>query len=145
MKITEKQEQNFWKRVHKSDTGCWEWTGCKCHGYGYVGMNGKNHRVHRIAYILTHGGIPDGLVPDHLCKNKACVNPAHLELVTIKENTMRGDGPTAQNAKKTHCPQGHEYTPENTHLTKDNFRQCKECSRRRAREYYYRRKSLGTE
>jgi hypothetical protein len=99
-------QERFWARVVKTDS-CWNWTGCKCHGYGYFGVNGKGVRVHRFAFELLKGSIPEGKVIDHLCRNRACVNPAHLELVDQKTNNARGVGISANNARKTHCKRGH--------------------------------------
>ena len=106
----------FWEKVHKSDDGCWEWVACKNYGYGIFRDRSRQKSInaHRIAYELTVGPIPDGMQVDHLCRNRGCVNPAHLEVVTQTENLMRGDGPAARNARKTHCKRGHEFTPDNT-------------------------------
>ena len=95
--------------------GCWEWTGAKgrC-GYGHMNINGVTRVAHRIGYELLVGQIPGGMTLDHLCRNRACVRPDHLSPATHRDNTLRGDGPTAQNSRKTHCPRGHEYTSENT-------------------------------
>jgi hypothetical protein len=110
-------DKRFWAKVQKTD-GCWLWTGALASGYGYFGRmtpNGpKNFLAHRIAYEQLVGLIPAGLVIDHLCRNRRCVNPAHMEPVTIRENLLRGESPPAQNARRTHCKYGHEYTKENT-------------------------------
>lgn len=102
---------------------------------------GKTHggRVaHKFAYQYVIGLIPDGLTLDHLCTVRHCVNPAHLEPVTMKENLMRGNGFGAKNARKTHCHRGHEFTPENT-LTINGRRVCRPCNRLRLRERYAKR------
>lgn len=84
-------EADFWARVDKSD-GCWEWKAAlTLAGYGKVQLpSGKTGAAHRLAYERVNGPIPEGLVIDHLCRNKKCVRPDHLEAVTVKENTVRG-------------------------------------------------------
>lgn len=81
------------KRYEEQDLGfdspCWIWRGCKCHGYGYIGLDGKLKRAHRVYYEYFGGKIPEGKVIDHLCMNKACVNPDHLEPVSPRENRVR--------------------------------------------------------
>ena len=101
--------ERFWSKVEKT-VGCWIWKGRKtARGYGEFWMNSDRGIIpaHRAAYELIVGKVPDGLTLDHLCKNKACVNPDHLEPVTNRENLLRGGGTTSINAKKTHCPKGH--------------------------------------
>jgi hypothetical protein len=114
---------------------CWEWKG-RLNGSGYGTVNNvyrhkpRNVLVHRFMYEMAVGPIPSELQIDHLCRNRACGNPKHMELVTSRENTLRGDGPTAKNTRKTHCPRGHEYTPENTYTPPGtNHRYCKTCKR----------------
>ena len=87
-----------------------------------------------MAYELFIGPIPDGLTIDHLCRNPNCVNPTHLEPVTMWENLMRGDTLTARKAAQTHCVHGHEFTPENTYVKANGCRLCKACARDRVRE-----------
>lgn len=103
--------QRFWARVvmipfHE----CWEWTGPRNGQYGQLSYENGNIRAHRAAYELFVGPIPDGLSLDHLCRNTMCVNPSHLEPVTHRENVLRGISVIADNARKTHCPLGHELT-----------------------------------
>jgi len=110
----------FWERVDKSagPDGCWEWDGRKnIGGYGMVHWKGKRPVVHRVAYELLVGPIPDGLTLDHLCRNPGCCNPAHLEPVTMRENILRGTQIAAQNAAKTHCKRGHPFDEANTERT----------------------------
>ena len=115
-------------RIRASETGCLEWTGTVANGYGTIKHGGRNHRAHRLIYSLVVGPIPEGLVIDHLCRNKRCVNPAHLEAVTVRENTLRGVGPTAQNMAKTHCLRGHPFSDANTRWD-GRGRVCRECHR----------------
>ncbi len=82
-------EQRFWDKVTKTDT-CWFWTGAKRTGYGMYFLNGSNSSAHRLSYIESKGEIPDGKILDHICMNRHCVNPAHLEAVDYSENTARG-------------------------------------------------------
>lgn len=110
--------------------GCWIWNGYLTYqGYGAVMVDGKTHRAHRYYWSLLRGPIEKELVIDHLCRNKRCVNPEHLEPVTVQVNTLRGDGPTAKNAQKTHCKNGHPLAGDNLYLRggKQNERACRLC------------------
>lgn len=129
-----------WSRVrvklrHDPHTGCHVYAGATRNGYGMTHeiRNGKrvNVPVHRVAYEAAKGPIPEGLHIDHLCRNRACCNPDHLEAVTKRVNTLRGVGPTAQNSAKTHCKWGHEFTPENTRQRKGG-RECLACKEARS-------------
>jgi hypothetical protein len=135
--------ERFWSKVVVRPSGCWEWQGSLIsQGYGSfgIGPTGRGVRVHRFAYELLRERIPDGLTLDHLCRNRACCNPNHLEPVTNTENVLRGVGLTAQNARKTHCMRGHEFTPENTtHF--QNRRRCRVCLRQA--QYAYMRRKRG--
>lgn len=122
----------FWSKVQRDDE-CWSWTACVLStGYGQFSYRdgAASHRrlAHRMAYELHKGSIPDGLCLDHLCRNRKCVNPDHLEPVTIRENLLRGNTFAAHNAAKTVCKHGHPFTPENT-LRQRRGRLCRECSR----------------
>lgn len=115
------------------ESGCWDWVGTiQALGYGHVKVVGQRRRIysHRYIYEEMVGPVPAGLTLDHLCHNRRCVNPAHLEPVSQRENILRGGGPTAANARKTHCKNGHEFTPENTH-TRKTGRACRACLRDR--------------
>jgi len=125
----------FWSQVDKTDN-CWNWIGAKHEqGYGLIKSGETSLRAHRISVLMSGREIPDGCNVDHLCKNTSCVNPDHLEVVTPKENTLRGEGITAKNAKKTHCVHGHEFTEESTKVRKNDdgsiSRVCLMCQRSR--------------
>lgn len=113
--------------IPESNTGCWIWTGTVLNtGYGQFWDGQKKQLAHRFSYRLYKGEIPKNLCIDHLCRNRWCVNPEHMELVTVGENVLRGIGITARNKIKTHCSQGHKYTNKSTHWYK-NERVCKNC------------------
>ena len=112
---------------------CWNWTaGRNSHGYGGFFLNGKMYHAHRIMHVLTTGKpIPQKMHVDHLCRNTQCINPKHLEVVTHRENILRGHNVASRNAVKTHCPSGHEYNERNTYVDKLNRRYCRICRKQR--------------
>lgn len=113
------------------ESGCWLWIGETSEGgYGRVRWYGQRKMAHRLSYELLVGAIPDGLQLDHLCRVRNCINPEHLEAVTPRENLIRGTGFVAENAAKTHCPQGHPYAGENLAVY-DGYRArwCRTCKR----------------
>jgi len=110
-------------------TPCWMWAACKGpDGYGQVGWRGKKFRAHRLVFELLADPIPPGLHIDHLCRVSRCVNPAHLEPVTNRENCRRGRGGWA-NSTKTRCPRGHEYAGANLYVRPSGRRECRACNR----------------
>lgn len=140
-------EARFWRGIEISDDGCWEWQGWLTpEGYGYIGLDGRTVPVHRYSYELLVRPIAEGLTIDHLCRNRRCVNPNHLEPVTERVNTLRGTSPSARYAARTHCARGHEYTAENTKIRRGKnggagSRICRAC----ARLYHIRRRQRVTE
>lgn len=147
--LGERDARRFWSKVHKQgpivpghpELGrCWLRQGSLlASGYAQFHIKLTDGRwsstvAHRIAYELEIGSIPDDMVLDHLCRNRACVNPAHVEPVTDLVNILRGRGWSGRNARKTHCPRGHPYNEKNTYLGKRNMRQCRACDTEKHRE-----------
>lgn len=134
-------EERLFSRVEKTET-CWLWVGCKgSNGYAVSAHAGRwRGCVHRWFYEHYKGEIPEGLVIDHLCRVRHCVNPDHLEAVTFKENVMRGVGVSVKMAEKTHCDYGHPLEGENLKLYKGVERRCRICLRRRDNEYHERKR-----
>lgn len=126
----------FWGAVRKGgEHECWPWVGGRTKdGYGHFCPNGPKEYVHRFSYELHVGPIPSGKQIDHLCRNRRCVNPAHLEAVTKRVNWERGEASSARNRRKTHCIYGHAFTPDNTYRDAQGNRSCRICGRRANRE-----------
>ena len=118
----------FWAKVQQTES-CWLWTAARDHrGYGEFRVElppARPAKAHRFAYETLIGPIPDGLELDHLCRVRNCVNPEHLEPVTGRVNTLRGESPAAQNARKTHCVRGHELPLRQE--TKGRRKRCSQC------------------
>ena len=108
-------EERIWQRFEVDrQTGCWNWTGAISAGsYGSIYYEGRMQKAHRVIWRLERGEIPDGLQIDHLCRNRRCINPDHLEVVTQSEN-LRRSPLMDRNSHRTHCIRGHEFTEENT-------------------------------
>jgi hypothetical protein len=107
-------------------TGCWNWTAGKFpSGYGALYVNGSNRPAHRVGYELVHGPIGEGFHLDHLCRNRGCVNPDHLEPVTIRENILRGSSPSALTSVGDMCRKGHSM--DDSFIRSNGKRQCRSC------------------
>ena len=125
-------QDRFWAKVAFSQAGCWEWIGAKTGtGYGNFKAYGRYWPSHRFAYTELVGPLPShdprGYELDHLCRNRSCVRPAHLELVLHRQNVLRGVGLSAMHAKKTHCPQGHPLSGDNLQVYLGRTRLCRAC------------------
>jgi hypothetical protein len=139
-------ENRFFERVVKSSTGCWLWTGkIDPYGYGHFSLGYKvSQRAHRWSYEHFCKSIPEGLVIDHLCRVKNCVNPEHLEPVTIRINTLRGIGVAAQKARQTHCVLGHPLDENNTFYRSNGWRGCRICRYNRDKKAVLKRRTVAT-
>lgn len=134
-------EDRFWAKVIATDS-CWYWTGATTNGYGSFQWRGNASPAHRFAYELLVGPIPDGLQLDHLCRMRACVNPAHLEPVTQRENLLRGNGWSGRHARQMSCKHGHPFTAENIYSPPRGGRQCRMCMHAKKQRQRMRRREL---
>lgn len=129
-------QDRFWPKVEKTAT-CWLWAAAKLpSGYGIFTIERVNQYAHRVAWEWLRGPIPFGLDIDHLCRVRNCVNPDHLEPVTRRVNLLRGKTIVSAQAQRTHCPNGHEYTEENT-VKWNRHRSCRICTNQRLQKYTY--------
>jgi hypothetical protein len=140
--------ERFMSKVNKTDT-CWLWkAGLNHKQYGQfsITLNGwtKTYRAHRFIYEYFNGPIPEGMLVCHSCDVPGCVNPDHLWLGTVSDNAIDAVNKKRHGmTKKTHCPRGHEYTPENTYRRANRAsasRECRKCRRIKNQEYYEKRK-----
>lgn len=135
------ESKRFWASIIRKTGGCWEWQGPTCgtnNNYGRFHSHGKKIMAHRFAYMELVGDIPNGYEIDHLCRNPSCVNPNHLEVVTRRENILRGLLPEIMRQRqldKTHCPKGHPYDETNTYITPRGKRDCRLCHIEALRRY----------
>jgi hypothetical protein len=132
--INESTQARFWAKV-SLQSGCWPWTAYIAPtGYGMFCLNRRMTYAHRVAYEIVNGPIPEGLQIDHLCRVRHCVNPAHLEAVTQRENMARGAAGPAGGPRRTTCKRGHDLTdPANIYTRRDGGHMCHPCHLDRAR------------
>jgi hypothetical protein len=134
VQLDERTASRFWRKVERgAPDACWSWTGTRhSKGYGSFSLHGRQVLAHRVAWQAVRGPIPSGLVVDHLCQQPLCQNPLHMALVTAGENVLRGRGPTAVNARRSHCPAGHVYDGRGWR----GERRCLACQRAACRRWW---------
>lgn len=137
----------FWQKVSKGQPSeCWIWTAAQSgDGYGRFYAGGRLHNAHRVSVLLAGQDIPDGMVVDHLCRNRLCVNPSHLRVVTNEDN-LKAEGSLAAAriaSEKTHCKRGHALNGDNLRISSKGRRRCLACHAILTSEYYRRQKELG--
>ena len=129
------------KADYDAATDCWNWLGSlNKDGYGRICINYVDYLAHRLSFKLHIGNIEDGKELDHLCRNRRCINPFHLEEVTHRENILRGIAPAALHARKTECPYGHKFDKANTRFNANGSRHCRACDKIRHHTKYHSKK-----
>lgn len=120
--------EDFWHNIRVTESGCWVWTGSRhSNEYGYLQREFRRHSTHRLAYEQRFGVIPDGMYIDHLCRNRPCCNPDHLEAVTPLENARRGMSPTMIASLWNECMKGHPMSGANLFVSPSGYRYCRRC------------------
>ena len=142
-----KAAARFWAKVALTPSGCAEWTGGTkgASGYGVFWLDGRLHTAHRLAYTWATGDDPGELDLDHLCRNRRCVAPAHLEPVARRENLRRGEGFIAQWIRDDACQRGHDLTAPNAIRTKGTARMCRLCDNFRSRKADHKKRGVSIE
>lgn len=130
---TRRETSRFWEKVRlpREGDGCMTWRAYTNRwGYGqFTNKDRKHVYAHRYSYVRAWGPIPEGFQVDHVCGTTNCVRPDHLEAVPGRENNARSQSPSAENSRKTECPQGHPYDEKNTYVERDGHRACRTCRR----------------
>lgn len=136
-----KKETLLFHAVRNRKTGCWDWLGdMNQKGYGRLFYNGKKHSAHRVSFEMFNGPISEDLEIDHVCENRKCVNPAHLQQITHRQNIRNGRLMKSRRIPKTHCPQGHPYQGDNVLWTRGGYQYCRQCRRDYDKRIYWEKK-----
>lgn len=134
-------DARFWRHVRRTE-GCWFWQGSQNgRGYGKLGRQGKMYLAHRVAFFSEYGWCPREL--DHICNERSCVRPNHLQPTSHRLNVLRSAGISALAARVTHCPRGHPYTGGNVKYERDGSRKCRTCANAVARAWRQKQKAAA--